>query len=69
MLRGLRRFHDIGFGFMLHTKGPPDTIVENKCAGHGQGLIAADNGLPQRIEALLFVVSFRNHFDSRGTFN
>ncbi len=37
MLRGLRRFHDIGFGVTLHTKGPPDTIVENKCAGHVQG--------------------------------
>ncbi len=36
MLHGLRRFHDIGFGFMLHGDKPVDAIVIKKLMGQAQ---------------------------------
>lgn len=36
MLRGLRRFHDIGLGFMLRTEKPVDAIVIKRFVGHAQ---------------------------------
>lgn len=36
MLRGLRRFHDIGLGMMLSEAEPDDAIVINKLVGHAQ---------------------------------
>ena len=37
ILRGLKRFHDIGLGFMLRAGKSVDAIVINKLAGHAQG--------------------------------
>jgi hypothetical protein len=34
MLRGLRRFHDIGLGFMLRAENAADAIVVTKLLGH-----------------------------------
>jgi len=36
MLRGLRRFHDIGLGMTLSEAEPDDAIVINKLVGHAQ---------------------------------
>lgn len=36
MLRGLRRFHDIGLGMTLSGAEPDDAIVINKLVGHAQ---------------------------------
>ena len=36
LLRGLRRFHDIGLGFMLRTEESTDLITINKFVGHAQ---------------------------------
>ena len=33
MLRGLRRFHEIGLGFILRGEKPVDAIVINKLLG------------------------------------
>jgi hypothetical protein len=37
MLRGLRRFYDIGFGFMLRGEKSMDAVVINKLMGQVQG--------------------------------
>ena len=36
-LRGLRRFHDIGLGFILFSEESTDLIAINKFMGHAQG--------------------------------
>ncbi len=36
MLHGLRRFNDIGLGFMLRAEKTVDAIVVNKLLGHAQ---------------------------------
>ena len=35
-MHGLRRFHDIGLGFMLRAEKPVDAIVINKLMGQEQ---------------------------------
>jgi len=37
LLRGLRRFHDIGLGLMLSETEPGDAVVISKLVGHAQG--------------------------------
>jgi hypothetical protein len=37
MLRGLRRFHDIGFGFLLGAEKSVDAVVINHNMGYEQG--------------------------------
>jgi len=37
ILRGLRRFHDIGLGLMLSDAEPDEIIVRNLLVGHAQG--------------------------------
>jgi hypothetical protein len=37
LLRGLRRFHDIGLGVALCTDEPDRAIVIRKFVGHAQG--------------------------------
>ena len=37
LLRGLRRFHDIGLGVILSTEPLIDPIVINRFVGHAQG--------------------------------
>jgi len=36
MLRGLRRFHDIGIGFMLHERKTAASIPINSFVGYEQ---------------------------------
>ena len=36
LMHGLRRFHDIGLGFMLRAEKPVDAIVINKLMGQEQ---------------------------------
>ncbi len=43
--------------------------VRSYRAQHLAVLIAADNGLPKRIETFFFVFAFRNHFDPVRTLN
>ncbi len=37
LLRGLRRFHDIGLGFRLGNEDAADQVSINTFVGHGQG--------------------------------